>query len=59
MRALIRALERSIAQRVLEVEELSLALATGGPVLESTVECLSAALQDEGESRVGVGRNKC
>lgn len=49
MRALIRALERSIAQRVLEVEELTLALTTGGAVLESTVECLTAALHDNGE----------
>ncbi|BEI85550.1 hypothetical protein CcaverHIS002_0509510 [Cutaneotrichosporon cavernicola] len=47
MRALIRALERSIAQRVLEIEELSLALASGGPILDSTVESLSAAMRDE------------
>lgn len=49
MRALIRALERSVAQRVLEVEELSLALAGGGPILESTVESLSVAMRDDGE----------
>jgi hypothetical protein len=49
MRALIRALERSVAQRVLEVEELSLALASGGPILESTVESLTAAMRDDGE----------
>ncbi|GMK53932.1 hypothetical protein CspeluHIS016_0105180 [Cutaneotrichosporon spelunceum] len=47
MRALIRALERSIAQRVLEVEELSLALASGSPILDSTVESLSAAMRDD------------
>ncbi|CAK9781194.1 hypothetical protein CC85DRAFT_331142 [Cutaneotrichosporon oleaginosum] len=47
MRALIRALERSVAQRVLEVEELSVALANGSSMSESTVESLSAALKDD------------
>lgn len=49
MRALIRALERSVAQRVLEVEELTLALSTGGALFESTIECLTAALRDNCE----------
>lgn len=49
MRTLIRCLDRSISQRVLELESLLLALATGEEVSEDVLESSTAALQSEGE----------
>jgi len=51
MRTLMKCLDSSVSQRVLEVEELGLALASGTEASAAVLESLPAALANDSESR--------